>query len=159
MNLPLPSADKIISKSKATKTVKGVWDKTTASLEMNMAKAQDAMASYQSGKLHDPDKFTCAFFKFISPEKDLIQLHFKGGGMMVGLNDDGDTTLRVKGADAASTLNAWDSYISSLKIDQDDFAKRIHQAAIAKAKPKPKEKGMEPACHFDKDMDMWVMDE
>ena len=65
INLQLPSADKIISKSKATKTVKGVWDKTTASLEMNMAKAQDAMASYQSGKLHDPDKFTCAFFKVI----------------------------------------------------------------------------------------------
>ena len=125
MNLPLPSADKIISKSKATKTVKGVWDKTTASLEMNMSKAQDAMASYQNGKLHDPDKFTCAFFKVISAEKDLIQLHFKVGGMMVGLNDDGDTTLRVKGADAAATLNAWDSYISSLKIDQDDFAKRI----------------------------------
>ena len=161
MSLPIPSEDDIVERVRSPKEQIGVWDKTTATLEKNMEKALEAMASYRAGKLHDASKFSCAFFKVANADEDLIALHFKVGGMMIEIPTEKKPrkSIPLPADKAESMLKAWDSYIKNLKIDQDDFAKAIHQAAIAKAKPKPRNKGVQPACHFDEKLDMWVMDE
>lgn len=167
MSLPIPSADEIISRQTGSnKTILGVWDKTTAKMRSDMDAALNAFNALKEGSLVDPDKFGCAFFKVISVERDIIQIHFKVSGVMLTLEEktdkDGNVSktksFRVNMARANKYLNAWNDYINGLKIDQDQFAKDIHSVAKDKAKPKPKKKGQPaPDATWNEEQDRWIL--
>lgn len=161
MNLPLPSANEILSSSRgSTREVLSIWDRTTKTLKRNIADAKQAMSAYQSGQLHNADKFSCNFFSITNAKSDTMQIFFKVGGQRLDLDSNGSKALKVNGDTAAKTIDQWESYIENLKIDQDDFAKLIHKTAIEKAKPKVKDPdtGKRKNSTYDKNADVWIMD-
>ena len=159
MSLPIPSADEIISKRRASnKVILGVWEKTKNKLRSDMDAALNGFKALKNGSLVEPEKFSCAFFKVVSVERNIIQIHFKVSGVMLILDDEGSKSFEVNMDKAEKYLNAWNNYIDGLTIDQDEFAMRVHSTARDKAKPKPRKKGQPaPDADWNEEQDRWIL--